>query len=232
MDSEIFCRLPNLLKECCRPANVPRRRVTFSPQPSISQAQHDRHKTIIRRAGENSQEQWKWARRDRSRFSTVSARSLHWLTDRDRQKEVVLLTVSQAPHRQQAARYAVPRATLLPLLENPNDVADSTIEANDNDDIFVTQMGKQCDMSSDRSQIMPILFATSKASASLDNLQVVVSGLLLEREESVSDGHLTYAFFFPSGRMSVFTFCTLMSYIFSTARLIWGFFARTSTINA
>merc|ERR1719333_1047762 len=40
-----------------------------------------------------------------------------------------------------------------------------------------------------------------------------------------------YAFFFPSGRMSVFTLAAATSYISATALLIWLLLARVSTMN-
>merc|ERR1719389_927825 len=41
----------------------------------------------------------------------------------------------------------------------------------------------------------------------------------------------TYAFFLPSGRISVFTFAAVTSYICATASLIWLLFALTSTMK-
>merc|ERR1711965_452896 len=58
---------------------------------------------------------------------------------------------------------------------------------------------------------MPMRFATSSAS-----------------ESCVSR---TYAFFWPSGRMSVFTLLQEISYMALTASLICRLFAATSTIN-
>merc|ERR1719353_850050 len=40
-----------------------------------------------------------------------------------------------------------------------------------------------------------------------------------------------YAFFFPSGRISVFTFCAVTSYIDAIASLMWRLLARVSTMN-
>merc|ERR1719353_2073815 len=40
-----------------------------------------------------------------------------------------------------------------------------------------------------------------------------------------------YAFFFPSGRISVFTFCAVTSYIDAIASLMWRLLARVSAMN-